>query len=173
MLDYQKLLQARLPEALESALESIDRAFDRPEQLLQADVSLFEDLGLCVFAYFNRDDIFYLNKAGRQTLKLKLPTVDSSKSASTPPIFWLENELALAQADALVTQKALPLFNVRELVTLSWGKTWFEGAKFPIRNAMGQPLAILFAGRELPPSKQIRQVAKHYELSQQKEFGEN
>ena len=173
MPDYEKLLQARLPEALETALESLDRAFDQPDQLLEADVSLFESLELCVFAYFSRDDIFYLNRAGRGLLKLKFPSLDQKNGSAAPPIFWLENEHALAQADSLVAQRSQALFNVRELVTLSWGKTWFEGAKFPIRSLTGQTLAILFAGHELSPSQQVRQVAEHYQLSQQKEFGEN
>lgn len=171
MPDYEKLLHARLPEALESALETIDRVFDQPEQLLHADVGQFENLELCIFAYFSREDVFYLNQPGRELLKLRLPTLDQRHS-SAPPIFWLEDEKSLADVDKLVALRGQPIFGVRELVTLAWGKTWFEGAKFPVRSTAGQTLAILFAGKELPASKQIRQVAEHYQSSKQG-FGEN
>lgn len=171
MPDYDKLLQARLPEALETAIESIDRAFDQAEQLLHADVGLFEQLDLCVFAYFGRDDVFYLNTKGRQLLKLRLPSLDR-QNQGTPPIFWLEDEERLAEADAFVAQRGRPIFGTRELVTLAWGKSWFEGAKFPIRSIKGDTIAILFAGHELAPSKQIQQVAEHYQTSQN-QSGEN
>lgn len=171
MPDHDKLLSAKLPQALETALEQIDRAHDLPQQLLKADVSSFEALECCVFAYFSRDDVFYLNQAGRNLLRMKLPSLDQTGS-SAPPIFWLEDDNNLLQADAFVTTRQKPIFDTRELVTLSWGKTWLQGAKFPIRSRQGQTIALLFAGAELAPSKQIQLVADHYKNTQQG-FGEN
>ncbi len=165
MPDYDTLLQTDLPEALESAYESINGAFDRPEQLAQANVSLFERLDLCVFAYFDREDVFYVNKAGRDVLNIRRPIAEP-RAAKPPPIFWLENDKPFQSADRFVLVRRQVITETRELVTLSWGKTWFEGAKFPILSVTGQPIAILFAGRELAPSQQIRQVAEHYQLTQ-------
>lgn len=161
MPDYEKLLQANLPEALESAVESLNRSYDQPEQLLQADVSAFEGLDCCVFAYFSRDDVFYVNRAGRALLAARTPLLHKSP-VKPPPIFWLDDEPSFVAADRLVASRGQPLLNLQELVTLSWGKTWFVGAKFPIQSITGQNLAILFAGKEIPASQQIRQVAEHY-----------
>ncbi|EDY83589.1 hypothetical protein VDG1235_3216 [Verrucomicrobiia bacterium DG1235] len=171
MPDYDKLLQAKLPQALENAIDEIDGAHQRPEQLLQADVSSFEKLNCCVFAYFARDDIFYLNQKGRSLLRLKLPTLDQKRNVA-PPIFWLEDDSNLLSADQYVAERQLPIFETRELITLSWGKSWLHGAKFPIRSTHGQTIALLFAGRELEPAKQIKLVADHYQ-NQQQGFGDN
>lgn len=164
MPDDSKLLHAKLPRALEFALEGLNGAYDQPEQLLRADVSAFETLPCCVFAYFERDDVFYLNQAGRALLPPRLPATDRAR-AESPPIFWLEDDPVLTAADSYVASRRLPLPRARELVTLAWGKTWLEGAKFPILSLTGQPLATLFAGRELAPSQQIRQVAQHFQPS--------
>ncbi len=166
MQNHDKLLQANLPDALQSAIEDLDRAFDVPKQLLQADVSAFENLNCCVFAYFARDDVFYLNAKGRQLLRQKLPSFEKEKS-SAPPIFWLEDDANLQAADNYVAGRQRPIYETRELVTLSWGKTWLHGSKFPIRSVLGQPLAILFAGHEIAPSQQIKLVAEHYQTAQQ------
>lgn len=171
MPDYEKLLKANLPEALESAIEALDGNYQIPKQLLQVDVSAFEQLPCVVFAYFDRNDIFYLNRAGRELLNMKLPTFDRSSSLSTP-IFWLEDDAHLLSTDEYVAGRQLPLLKTRELITLSWGKTWLEGAKFPIRSQQGQTLAILFAGQELVPSRQISQVAEHYSTTLHG-FGDN
>lgn len=161
-----KLLQANLPDALQSAIEDLDRAYDVPKQLLQADVTAFEDLSCCVFAYFARDDVFYLNGKGRQLLRPQRPTFEP-RANTAPPIFWLEDDPNLQAADSFVASRQRPIYETRELVTLSWGKTWLHGSKFPIRSVIGQPLAILFAGHVVAPSKQIRLVAEHYQTAQQ------
>lgn len=171
MPDYNKLLNAKLPEALESAIEEMDGHYELPKQLLQVNVASFEDLPCILFAYFDRNDIFYLNKRGRQLLTMKLPTFDRAPNEASP-IFWLEEDPALQAADDYVAGRQLPLLKTRELVTLTWGKTWVEGAKFPIRSRNGQTLALLFAGQEVPPSRQINQVAEHYSTAQQG-FGDN
>ena len=171
MPNYEKLLQAKLPEALESAIEGIDRAFEIPKQLLQANVSAFEELSCCVFGYFARDDIFYLNKKGRELLKMRVPTLDQHRNAA-PAIFWLEDDTNLAAADQFVAGRQVPIVETRELITLSWGKTWLHGSKFPIRSIQGQTIALLFAGYELAPSRQIKLVADHYQHTQQG-FGDN
>ncbi len=166
MPNYDKLLQANLPDALQIAIEEIDGAYDVPKQLLQADVSAFENLSCCVFAYFARDDVFYLNKNGRNLLRLKQPSFDE-KTSSAPPIFWLEDDPNLQAADNFVAGRQLPIFETRELITLSWGKTWLHGSKFPIRSVLGEPLAIIFAGHEVAPSQQIKLVAEHYQSALQ------
>ncbi|MDQ8186447.1 hypothetical protein [Pelagicoccus sp. SDUM812002] len=166
MQNYDKLLQANLPDALQSAIENLDGAFDIPKQLLQADVSSLEPLNCCVFAYFARDDVFYLNQKGRELLRQKQPSFER-KAQSAPPIFWLEDDPNLQAADNYVASRQRPLFETRELITLSWGKTWLHGSKFPIRSILGHPLAIIFAGHEVPPSQQIKLVAEHYQTTQQ------
>jgi len=166
MPDYEKLLQANLPDALETAIEEIDRAYDLPKQLLQANVSSFEALSCCVFGYFARDDIFYLNKKGRELLRMRAPTLEQTRNAA-PAIFWLEDDANLAAADQFVAGRQVPILETRELITLSWGKTWLHGSKFPIRNLQGQTIALFFAGHELPPSQQIKLVADHYQHTQQ------
>lgn len=162
MPDYEKLLQSNLPETFEKALAEIDRAYEIPKQLLQADISSFEALECCVFAYFARDDVFYLNKCGRDLLRLKRPALDK-EVASAPAIFWLEDDCALQRTDDYVYSRQQPIFETRELITLSWGKTWLHGSKFPIRSLQGQTLAIIFAGHEITPSQQIKLVADHYQ----------
>ncbi len=164
MLDQSKPIEAEIPEALAEAIDTIDRSFDEPGQLLQADIRPFEELELSVFAYFTREDIFYLNKAGRKLLTLKQPSFSNSKQSS-PPIFWLEDQATFLSIDRYVTQSCQPAFLTRELVTLAWGKTWLEGAKFPIRSLAGKPLAILFAGTEMNGVHQIRQIANQYQIS--------
>lgn len=164
MPDYDKLLQARLPEALETAYESINGSFEHPEQLLHANVSQFEELETCCFAYFNREDVFYVNKVGRKMLSLSCPTAEPH-APKAPPIFWLEDDHILKAADHLVFARGQLIPDARELVTLSWGKTWLDGIKFPILSITGQPMAILFAGKELAPSQQIRQIAEQYQLA--------
>lgn len=165
MPDYDKLLQTGLPGALEDAYSSINGAFDQPEQLLQADVRAFEELPCCIFAYFNREDVFYVNKTGRSILGIRYPLTEA-KVPKAPPIFWLEDDSSFLNADQFVLSRRQALANARELVTLSWGKTWLDGIKFPILSVTGQPMAILFAGAELAPSQQIRRVADHYQLTQ-------
>lgn len=161
MPEYEKLLSAQL---LEAAIESIDGAYDCAEQLLGADVSQFEAVKSCVFAYFDRDDVFYVNRAGRKLLDLKRPAMESG-SVDAPPIFWLENDHPFGNVDRFLIANRQPLRHTRELVTLSWGKTWLEGTKFPILSVTGKPLAILFAGEQLPASGQIRHAAHQYRLT--------
>lgn len=160
--DYQKLLQTKLPEALGEAIGEIDQAFDLPRQLMQAEVSAFEALDCCVFAYFARDDVFYLNRRGRNLLRPKVPTLDPDP-AGAPAIFWLEEDAPLKDADNYVAERQQPLYETRELITLSWGKTWLHGTKFPVRSLQGRTIALIFAGHEIAPSKQIKLVADHYQ----------
>lgn len=162
MQNLDKLLQSNLPDALENAIEEIDGAYDDPKQLIHADVSAFESLSCSVFIYFARDDVFYINEKGRRLLRPKSGSFDE-KAPTAPPIFWLEDDSTLQAADNYVAGRQHLLYETRELVTLSWGKTWLEGGKFPIRSILGQTLAILFAGDEIAPSKQIKLVADHYQ----------
>ena len=171
MPDFDKLLQAPLPEALEDAFQSLNGAYDAPEQLLQADVSALEILDCLAFAYFNRDEVFYVNAAARKLLHPKLPSM-ACPPPRVPPVFWLDDHEPFLLADQLVWANRRPLASAREIVTLSWGKTWMEGIKLPILSATGQPMAILFAGAELQPSQQIRRVAEQYQLSLSG-FGDN
>ena len=146
MPDYEKLLQASLPEALDAAVESINFTYDSADALLQAEVSLIEDLNYTVFAYFNRDDVFYVNKAGRRLLQIRESLFETPR-AKPAPIFWLEEDNHRINDDRDVIESCRPKHHVNELVTLSWGKTWLRGSKYPVRSSMGVPLARLFAGR--------------------------
>jgi len=161
MPDQRKPPRFTPPEALGAALATLDRVYDIPKQLLQVDITPFEQLDCVVFAYFDRDDVFYLNKACRDLLEMRHPTFDPPQHRPNP-IFWLESDASLQATDEQVVQRQAPLLSARELVTLTWGKTWLQGAKFPIRSGKGQTLALLFAGEELHPSRQIGQVAQHY-----------
>lgn len=165
MPNYEKLLQAVRSETLEEAVEAISGVYQAAEDLLSADVTLLEELPLVAFAYFNREDVFYVNKAGRRLLSLKQP-YSEVRSPPSPPIFWLEDNKGFIAADRVVYERGQTLMNTRELLTLSWGKTWLEGYKFPIVSTLGKPLAILFAGSETSPSEQIRHVADQYQLTQ-------
>lgn len=165
MPDYDNLLKTTLPDSLEGAIRGIDRIFDIPKQLLQADVSHFEHLSCSVFAYFDRNDVFYVNQCGRKLLSMRRPSFEKDRDTS-PPIFWLEDDSPLIAADEFVTRRQTPVHETRELITLSWGKTWLHGTKYPIRSVNGQTIALLFAGYEVPPSKQIELVANHYRNSQ-------
>lgn len=158
MPDYENLLHASLPEALDSAIESLNFKFSDPEALMGADVSAFEELNTRIFAYFNRDDVFYINKAGRHLLNIDDTTFERNPTKSNP-IFWLSDDFERASEDRDVIASCRPKHHVRELITLSWGKTWLRGSKFPIRATNGLPLAILFAGREMSSSEQIRHAA--------------
>ncbi len=166
MLDHDTLFPDHLPEAFEDAYHAISGAFEKPEDLLQADVGLFERLDCCAFAYFDRDDVFYVNPVGRALLEPLAPSFGHPTLHATP-IFWLEDHEAFTAADHQVLTARRPLFEVRELVTFSWGKSWMEGAKFPILSRQGYPLAILFAGHEISPAAQIRRVADHYQRTLQ------
>ena len=171
MPNFDKPLHAALPEALDAAVDSVNFTYDSSESMLQADVSLLEELNFCVFAYFNRDDVFYVNRHGRQLLDL--PTSPIEPQASRPaPIFWLEENTQRNDDDVAVVQSCSPKHDVKELITLSWGKTWLQGSKYPIRSKAGVPLAILFAGREVPGSEQIRRVVTQFQKSHN-EFGDN
>ena len=68
MPDYEKLLQASMPEALDSPFDTVNFVYQNADQLLQANVSALDDLNYCVFAYFNRDEIFFLNQSGRRII---------------------------------------------------------------------------------------------------------
>ncbi len=171
MPDYEKLLQASLPEALDAAVDSINFAYENADALLEAEVSLIEDLNYTVFAYFNRDDVFYVNKAGRRLLQIRDCLTETTRSKPAP-IFWLEESSDRLVDDRDVIESCRPKHHVNELITLSWGKTWLRGSKYPIRSTMGMPLAILFAGREMAGSEQIRRVVTRFQRSHN-EFGDN
>jgi len=171
MPDFQKLLQASLPEALECAIESISFRYLDAKGLLEADVTQLESLNYYAFAYFNRDDVFYVNRAGRSLLTLPRSPLDPSAQKAAP-IFWLEESPERQSDDRDVLASCLPKHHVRELVTLSWGKTWLRGSKFPIRSRLGIPLAILFAGREWSAAEQINHIAGQLQKPRQT-FGAN
>ena len=67
MPDYNKLLQASLPESLDAAVDSVNFEYDDAESLLGADVSDFEQLNYCVFA-FSAADIFYPKSLGAEVI---------------------------------------------------------------------------------------------------------
>lgn len=164
-------IPAELPEVFEDAYQAINFACEKAHDLLQADVRLLETIDLCIFAYFNRDEVFYVNPVGRALLEPASPAF-GPKPPRSEPIFWLEDNDTFAHADHLVLARRRPIAAARELVTFSWGKSWLEGAKLPILARDGSPIAILFAGREIAPANQIRRVADHYHLTLQ-ETGNN
>ncbi len=171
MPDYDKLLQASLPEALDAAVESINFVYYNADQLLQANLEDLEDLNYCVFTYFNRDDVFYLNSAGRRLLDTyESPAEPSTRDASL--VFHLENYSKRASDDRDVIESCRPKHHLKELISLSWGKTWLRGSKYPVRSNSGVPLAILFAGREMLGSEQIYRAAIQCRNNQH-QFGAN
>jgi len=144
-------------EQLDAAIADLRLERDRPDPLLRADVSGLERLDFCVFLYRCRDDVFYLNRAGRRLLLL--PESPFAPAAARPaPLFWLEDRPSSLREDQLVLHAGKPLREIRELVTLAWGKTWLEGEKRPVAAPDGPPAALLFAGSEMPPARQIRLV---------------
>ena len=171
MPNYDKLLQASLPEALDSAIESINFVYETGEQLLKADVTALEELNYTLFAYFSRDDVFYVNQAGRRLLEIPEDAFNKSPTRSAP-IFWLDEDIQRISDDRDVVETCRPKHHVKELVTLSWGKTWLRGSKYPIRSTAGAPIAVLFAGRELLGSEQIKRAASQIDQTN-KEFGVN
>ena len=171
MPDYNKLLQASLPESLDAAIDSINFEYDDAESLLEADVSDFEQLNYCVFAYFTRNDIFYLNRSGRRLLDIYHSPFETSRTVSKPR-FRLSEDPSLKSDDRDVVEACRPKHHVKELISLSWGATWLRGSKFPIRSRNGVPLAVLFAGREMLGSDQI-QNAIGQQSPYQPTFAEN
>jgi hypothetical protein len=161
MPDYDKLLQASLPEALDAAIASINFAYSSPEQLVEARLIDFETLNYCAFAYFNREDIFYLNSCGCRLLDPYSSPIEPRQPIPHPR-FRLESSFASTSDDRDVVESCRPKHHVKELVTLSWGKSWLRGSKYPIRSKKGVPLAILFAGREMLGSEQIRRASAQF-----------
>ena len=157
MPDYYKLLQASMPEALDAAIDTVNFVYQSAEQLLEANVSALNDLNYCVFAYFNRDEIFYLNQSGRRILS---PYQSPIERRPTTTKFGLESDSQAANDDRDVIESCRPKHHVRELISLTWGNTWLRGSKYPIRANNGIPIAILFAGREMLGSEQIRNVSR-------------
>lgn len=157
MPDYEKLLQASMPEALDAAIGTINFVYENAEQLLQANVTSLEDLNYCVFAYFNRDEVFYLNKSGRRLLAPYQSLLEPRPSDAK---FGLESDSQGTNDDRDVIESCRPKHHVRELVSVSWGNTWLRGSKYPIRATNGIPIAILFAGREMLASEQIRNATR-------------
>lgn len=165
MPDHNKLLQTSLPESLDAAVDSVNFEYDDAESLLGADVSDFEQLNYCVFAYFTRNDIFYLNRSGRRLLDLYHSPFETSRAISKPR-FRLSGDPTLESDDRDVIEACRPKHHVKELISLSWGATWLRGSKFPIRSTTGVPLAVLFAGREMLGSDQIQNVGRRQCLYQ-------
>jgi len=171
MPDYYKLLQASLPESLDAAIDSINFEYDGAESLLEADVTDLEQLNYCVFAYFTRNDIFYLNRSGRRLLDIYRSPFEASRTISKPR-FRLGSDPVLSSDDRDVVETCRPKHHVRELISLSWGATWLRGSKFPIRSNTGVPLAVLFAGREMLGSDQITNALQR-QSHNQPNFGGN
>ena len=153
MSDYDKLLQASMPEALDSAIEAVNFAHESGEELIKADVSSFEGLNFCIFAYFNRDELSYLNRTGRKLLSAYQSIMERKPMEAH---FSLVSHFESSQDDRDVIENCRPKHHVRERVDLSWGQTCLRGSKYPIRAVNGVPIAILFAGREMLGSEQIR-----------------
>ncbi len=165
MPDYNKLLQASLPESLDAAVDSVSFEYEDAESLLGADVSDFEQLNYCVFAYFTRNDIFYLNRSGQRLLDLYHSPFETSRAISKPR-FRLSGDPSLESDDRDVIEACRPKHHVKERISLSWGATWLHGSKFPIRSTTGVPLAVLFAGREMLGSDQIQNAGRRQCLYQ-------
>ena len=159
MPDYEKLLQASMPEALDAAIDSINFVYENAEELLQANITPLEELNYCVFAYFNRDELFYLNRAGRKLLAPYQSPIERKPAKAT---FSLEKASQGSDDDRDVIENCRPKHHVQERVSVNWGSTWLRGSKFPIRATNGIPIAILFAGREMLASEQIRKVQRHH-----------
>lgn len=170
MPNYDKLLQASLPEALDAAIESINFEHNDVEALLEANVAEFENLNYCVFGYFTRDDIFYLNSTGRQLLDTYQSPFEPNR-AIRKPIFSLGVNPLHACDDRDVVETCRAKHHVKEIVSLSWGDTWLRGSKYPIRSRAGVPLAILFAGREMLGSEQIHNASFRHNLFQHQHRG--
>jgi len=171
MPNYDKLLQASLPEALDTAFDSINFVYESGEQLLKADVTALEELNYTIFAYFSRDDVFYVNRAGRRLLELPEDAFKNGPTRSAP-IFWLDEDIQRVTDDRDVVETCRPKHHVKELITLSWGKSWMRGSKYPIRSVNGAPIAVFFAGRELLGSEQIKHAVTQID-QKNKVFGEN
>ncbi len=171
MPNYDKLLQASLPEALDAAIDSINFEHKDVESLLEANVAEFESLNFCVFGYFTRDDVFYLNLAGRRLLDLYRSPFEPNRVAPKPR-FSLGANPFHACDDRDVIETCRPKHHVKELISLSWGDTWLRGSKYPIRSTTGLPLAILFAGREMLGSEQIRNASLRHKAFQH-QYGDN
>ncbi|MCH6255248.1 hypothetical protein MLD52_01725 [Puniceicoccaceae bacterium K14] len=172
MPNYDKLLKAEMPTALESAIQSVDFQYENISDLMQANVHLFEELDCIAFAYQNRDDIFYVNREGRKLLNIETRIYEPESEIQSAPIFWLEESIKLAADDYEVISNGTIKENACELVTVSWGKTWVSGIKAPIRSTTGQPIAILFAGAERKGSKQLQTAGSNYKVTHN-EFGSN
>lgn len=157
MPDYDKLLQASMPEALDAAIDTINFVYENGEQLLQANVSALDGLNYCVFAYFNRAEIFYLNQTGH---KLLTPYQSPIERQPMEVKLILEKDPQRTDDDRDVIENCRPKHHVRESLSLSWGNTWLRGSKYPIRANNGIPIAILFAGREMLGSEQIRNATR-------------
>ena len=155
MPDYDKLLQASMPEALDAAIGTVNFVYQNAEQLLEANVRALDGLNYCVFAYFNRDEVFYLNQAGRRILS---PYQSPIERRPTNTKFGLEVDPGAADDDRDVIESCRPKHHVRELISLAWGSSWLRGSKYPIRANNGIPIAILFAGRDMLGSEQIRNL---------------
>ena len=153
MPDYEKLLQASMPEALDTAVESVNFVYENGEALLQADITTLEELNFCIFAYFNREELFYLNRTGRKLLAPYQSIMDRTASEVR---FSLVENFEGSQDDRDVIENCRPKHHVHERVDLNWGHTCLRGSKYPIRAVNGVPIAILFAGREMLGSEQIR-----------------
>ncbi len=171
MPNYDKLLQASMPEALDAAIETINFEHADTDSLLEANVAEFESLNYCCFGYFTRDDIFYLNRAGRRLLETYQSPIEPFRSVAKP-VFTLGLSPSHASDDRDVIETCRPKHHVKELISLSWGDTWLRGSKYPIRSTSGVPLAILFAGREMLGSEQIKNVSIRHQTFQHN-YGEN
>ena len=171
MPNYDELLQASLPEALDAAIETINFEHEDLDSLLEANVAEFEGLNFCVFGYFNRKDVFYLNRAGRRLLEIYQSPFEPSRSVSKPT-FSLGLDPFHACDDRDVIETCRPKHHVKELISLTWGDTWLRGSKYPIRSTAGLTMAILFAGREMLGSEQIQHASFRHKAFQH-QCGEN
>lgn len=172
MANYDKLLKANMPTALESAIQSVDFQYENISDLMKANVHLFEELDCIAFAYQNRDDVFYVNRQGRKLLAIETRPYEPANDILPAPIFWLEESIKLAADDFEAIRSGEIKENACELITVSWGKTWVNGIKAPIRSSKGQPIAILFAGTERSASEQLKTAGRNHKVTHH-EFGTN
>tara|TARA_B110000037_G_C17033079_1_gene470373 strand:+ start:414 stop:932 length:519 start_codon:yes stop_codon:yes gene_type:complete len=172
MLNFDNILQSYTQSPVQEAVAQIDLQFERLDQLLKADLSQLDSIDESLFIYFNREEVFYLNRLGRKLLKRRAGAFEPPTVLEPTPIFWLEPSLQRAADDLEVMMSSQPKSDVLELVSLAWGKTWMAGTKYPIRNTSGRSIAVLFSGKEIPAAEQIHQASKHCRITR-KESGNN
>jgi hypothetical protein len=158
MPDYEKLLQASMPEALDSPIHTVNFVYQNADQLLQANVSALDDLNYCVFAYFNRDEIFYLNQSGRRIISPYQSPIERRLETTK---FGLETAALASNDDRDVIESCPPKHHVRELISLSWGIHGFADPSTRSEQTTAFPSLFFLPGAKCSvPSKSATSLAK-------------